>query len=302
MDAFSDGERRHAPQPEILPPGAWDEPQPAEEPRGWYPPPQPPPRPQRPQRRHWASAPATYWLVGINFAVYLFTLAQSHSLTGPTFQDNLSQALLCNGGAVLIWNQWWRVFTAIFVHFGWIHIAANMWCLWNLGLLGEPLLGEFGMVAAYILTGVAGNLLSIAVHPGFPPDLGLAPANGVLSAGASGAVFGIAGVLLMVLRSPLIPIPPIETKRLRRSVWQFALINFIIDAGIWVAHTRLQIDNMAHLGGFLSGIVFGLPLLPRIGAPPTAFTRRRGLTVAAMTFALLLIAWWLRAYHLAATV
>src|SRR5690348_409819 len=70
MHAFSDGERRHAPQPEILPPGAWDEPQPAEEPRGWYPPPQPPPRPQRPQRRHWASAPATYWLVGINFAVY----------------------------------------------------------------------------------------------------------------------------------------------------------------------------------------------------------------------------------------
>jgi rhomboid protease GluP len=171
-----------------------------------------------------------------------------------------------------------------------------MWCLWNLGLLGEPLLGEFGMVAAYILTGVAGNLLSIAVHPGFPDN------GGVLSAGASGAVFGIAGVLLMVLRSPLIPIPQAETKRLRRSVWQFALINFVIDAGIWVAHTRLQIDNMAHLGGFLSGIIFGLPLLPRIGAPAAAFTRRRGLTVAAVSFALLLIAWWLRAYHLAATV
>ena len=294
MDAFSEADRHPTPQPEILPPGSWEPPRPVEEPRGWYPPPQPPPRPPR---RHWAHAPATYWLVGINCAVYLFTLYQSHSLAGPAFQDHLSQALLCNGGAVLKWGQWWRVVSAIFTHFGWIHIGANMWCLWNLGLLGEPLIGEFGMIAAYLLTGAAGNLLSIALHPGFPPDTGFLPATGVLSAGASGAVFGIAGVLLMVLRSPLLPIPPAETKRLRRAVWQFALINFIIDAGIWVAHTRLQIDNMAHLGGFLSGIVFGLPLLPRIGAARSAFLRRRTFTVAAVSFALLLFAWWLRSFY-----
>lgn len=297
MHAFSDGEQRHTPQPEILPPGSWDGTEPAQEPRGWYPPPQPPPRPVNRPRRHWAHAPATYWLVGINCAVYAFTLFMSQSVAGPTFNDHLSQALLCNGGAVLAWHQWWRVVTATFAHFGWIHIGSNMWCLWNLGLLGEPLIGEFGMVAAYLITGVAGNLLSIAIHPGFPPDSGLFPSNGVLSAGASGAVFGIAGVLLMVLRSPLLPIPPTETKRLRRAVWQFALINFVIDAGIWVAHTRLQIDNMAHLGGFLSGIIFGLPLVPRIGAPRARFLRRRGFTVAAMTFALLLAAFWLRAFY-----
>jgi rhomboid protease GluP len=276
--------RRGAAQPEILPPGA----SPAEQPRGWYPPP-PPPQVRKP--RHWASAPATYTLVGINFAVYFFTLWQSHTISGPLFQDNASSSLLLNGGLVFQYGQWWRVFTAMFVHFGWIHIGANMWCLWNLGLLGEPLLGEFGMIAAYVLTGLAGDLLSIAVHPGLPLQ------GGVVSAGASGAVFGIAGVLLMLLRSPLLPIPQYELKKLRRSVWYFALLNFVVDAGIWAAHTRLQIDNMAHLGGFVSGILLALPLVPRIGAPRTTFVRRRAVALVAAVFLLLLFAWGLHAAY-----
>jgi rhomboid protease GluP len=148
------------------------------------------------------------------------------------------------------------------------------------------------MVAAYLLTGIAGNLLSITFHPtpyGQP--------GGILSAGASGSVFGIAGVLLMLLRSPLLPIPQSDLKKLRRSVWQFALINFVIDAGLWVAHTAIQIDNTAHLGGFLSGIALGLPLVPRIGAPRTTFLRRRAATLGIAAFILLLIAWGLRAAY-----
>jgi rhomboid protease GluP len=288
--------RGGAPQPEILPPGPIPGTEPPQSARGWYPPPEsaPPPPPQPQRRRHWAHAPATYTLVAINAVVFLFTLYCSRSIAGPTFEDNVSQALLCNGGAVLAWGQWWRVVTAIFVHFGWIHIAANMWCLWNLGLLGEPLLGEFGMVAAYVLTGVAGNLLSIAVHPGFPER------GGVLSAGASGAVFGLAGVLLVLLRSPLLPIPQADLKKLRGSVWRFALINFVIGAGAWFAQTRIQVDNMAHLGGFLGGFAFGAPLVPRIGAQRTTFLRRRMTAVVAMSFLLLLVAWGIRAYYISA--
>jgi rhomboid protease GluP len=290
MDPDPSAGRRYASQPEILPPGTFPEPpQEPEQPQGWYPPPQPPP--PRP-RRHWASAPATYTLVGVNCAVYLLTLILSRSVAGPTFDDPLSKALLCNGGLVVQAGEWWRVVTSIFVHFGWIHIATNMWCLWNLGLLGEPLLGEFGIIAAYLLTGVAGNLLSVAVHPQYWDQPG-----GVLSAGASGAVFGLAGVLLMLLRSPLLPIPPLELKKLRRSVWYFALLNFVIDGGLWIAHTSLQIDNMAHLGGFLSGLALGVPLVPRIGAPRPRFLRRRAFAVAVMTFLLLLVAWGLRAAY-----
>jgi rhomboid protease GluP len=285
--------RSGAPQPEILPPGPIPGAGAPQSPQGWYPPPETVPRPPQPQRRrHWASAPATYWLVGINFAVYLFTLFQSRSLTGPAFEDPWSFRLLCNGGFVLYGGQWWRIVTSIFVHFGWIHIGANMWCLWNLGLLGEPLMGEFGIIAAYLLTGIAGNLVSIAFHP-----IPYGQPGGILSAGASGSVFGIAGVLLMLLRSPLLPVPQIELKKLRRSVWQFALINFVIDAGLWVAHTAIQIDNTAHLGGFLSGIALGLPLVPRIGAPRTTFLRRRAATLGVAAFVLLLIAWGLRAAY-----
>jgi rhomboid protease GluP len=292
MDPEKSAGRRFGTQPEILPPGTYPDPaQQPVEPRGWYPPPQPRPRP----RRHWASAPATYTLVGINCAVFLLTLYLSHSVAGPTFEDNLSYGLLCNGAYVVGMGQWWRLVTSIFVHFGWIHIATNMWCLWNLGLLGEPLLGEFGIIAAYVLTGVAGNLLSVTFNQR-PPG----PAGGVLSAGASGAVFGLAGVLLMLLRSPLLPIPDLERKKLRRSVWYFALLNFIIDGGLWIAHTSLQIDNMAHLGGFLSGLALGFPLVPRIGAPRARFVRRRALAVGVMTFLLLLIAWGLRAYYASA--
>jgi rhomboid protease GluP len=283
--------RRSTSSPEILPPGTFPEDaQQGEETRGWYPPPQyqaPAPRP----RRHWAHAPATYALVGVNCAMYLLTLVLSGNAAGPTFDDKVSYGLLCNGYFVLS-GEWWRLVTSIFVHFGWIHILTNMWCLWNLGLLGEPLLGEFGIIAAYLLTGVAGNLLSVAFNQKAP-----GAAGGVLSAGASGAVFGLAGVLLMLLRSPLLPIPQLELKKLRRSVWYFALINFVIDGGLWVAHTRLQVDNMAHLGGFLSGLALGVPLVPRIGAPRETFVRRRAIAVGVMMFVLLLIAWGLRAYY-----
>ena len=101
--------------------------------------------------------------------------------------------------------------TAAFVHVGILHLATNMWCLWNLGLLGEPLLGPAGVVAVYVLTGVAGNLLSTAVHPQ------------IVGAGASGAVFGLAGVLILLLKAKLLPVPPGEIRRLRKSVIYFAL-------------------------------------------------------------------------------
>ena len=69
-----------------------------------------------------------------------------------------------NVPALVLHGQWYRLLTATFVHVGLIHLLTNMWCLWNLGLLGEPLLGPWGMVAVYMLTGIAGNLLSLGVN------------------------------------------------------------------------------------------------------------------------------------------
>ena len=110
-------------------------------------------------RPAWSYAPATYVLLGINCLVFLVMTARGASFWGPTL-DQLMSFGANNAGSVLISGQWVRIVTAMFVHVGILHLATNMWCLWNLGLLAEPLMGSAGVVAAYILTGAAGNLLS----------------------------------------------------------------------------------------------------------------------------------------------
>ena len=114
----------------------------------------------RRRRSFWATAPATYVLVGINVAVFVAMLLTGGSGLSPT-PEQLMHWGANNAGSVLIQGQWVRIITAMFVHVGIIHLATNMWCLWNLGLLAEPLVGSFGVVAVYVLTGAAGNLLSV---------------------------------------------------------------------------------------------------------------------------------------------
>jgi rhomboid protease GluP len=228
------------------------------------------------ERRSWAYAPATYLLVGINCLVYLAMVLSHVSIMNPT------RAQLLHWGAnsseqVLVHGEWVRVVTAMFVHVGIIHLATNMWCLWNLGLLGEPLLGPVGVVAAYILSGAAGNLLSILVDE-TPYGTGH-----LVGAGASGAVFGLAGVLIVLLKSKWLPIPPKEVSGLRRYVIYFAAINFVIGFGTLAVHTAVQIDNMAHLGGFLGGMLFALPLVPLIGAPRPLFRLRLRMAIGLLT-------------------
>ncbi|HEX3436111.1 MAG TPA: rhomboid family intramembrane serine protease [Pseudacidobacterium sp.] len=286
----NDNERLRATEagPEILPPESREEAQ-----QEYYYPPQPEPMPP-PQRRRsrWAYAPATYFLVAINCLVFLGMAFGGISVAEPKAQ----QLLLWGanyGPYVLVLGEWWRLLTATFVHVGILHLATNMWCLWNLGLLGEPLVGPFGMLAAYMLTGIGGNLLSTAVHPGVPGG-----AEGIVGAGASGAVFGLAGVLILLLKSPMLPIPQTELQRLRKSVIWFAVLNFVIGAGTWVARTSVQIDNMAHLGGFLSGLAFAVPLVPKLGAPRDMFLRRRWIAILGMSFLLLLLAFGVHSFYM----
>jgi len=249
------------------------------------------PQPSRPRRRAtWAFAPATYTLLGINCAVFVGMLLTGASFLAPNTEQLLTWGAN-NGTLVLQYGQWWRLITAMFVHVGIIHIATNMWCLWNLGLLAEPLMGPLGVVCAYLLTGFAGNLLSVAVHPGVPGG-----PEGIVGAGASGAIFGLAGVLILLLKSPLLPLPKIETKRLRWSVIQFSILNFAIGLYTAFGKSPVQIDNMAHLGGFLSGLALGVPLVPRIGAPKELFQRRRLLAVAGTGFLLILFAFGLHSF------
>jgi rhomboid protease GluP len=122
--------------------------------------------------------------VGINCAVFQAMVARGVSIGSPS-TGQLMDWGANNAGSVLINGEWWRIVTAMFVHVGILHLATNMWCLWNLGLLAEPLMGSMGVLAVYLLTRAAGNLLSTDLNWLFPIRDG---AGGVFfPAGAGGA-------------------------------------------------------------------------------------------------------------------
>jgi rhomboid protease GluP len=281
------------PEPEILPPGA-----------------EMPPQQQavRKPRPSWAVAPATYLLLGINCAVFLAMVGNGVSIVSPT-PEQLMHWGADNAGSVLINGEWWRIVTAMFVHGGLLHLATNMWCLWNLGLLAEPLMGSFGVLSVYILTGAAGNLLStfkgwweygadwLSYHASGGTNMAAVFPPGV---GASGAVFGIAGALIVLLKSNRLPVPPDELKRLRRSVIYFAALNLVLGVSVNVGThyfgSGVSIDNWAHGGGFVSGLLFAAPMVPRLGSPRKVFELRLRIAVGMVVGVLVLFGFFLTSF------
>jgi rhomboid protease GluP len=237
------------------------------------------------------SAPGTYILLAVNIAVYVWMILHRVDPWNP------SEAALLHYGANHTWlvlhGQWYRLLTATFVHVGFWHILGNMWCLWNLGILGEPLIGPLGMIAVYMLTGIAGNLLSMAWNvlstivtrdPRFLLQVG---------AGASGAVFGIAGILIILLSNRRLPFPWQELQRLRSSVIKFAGINLVIGLSTMVVNVGIRIDNSAHIGGFLSGLALGVPLVPRMTSGRELYFSRQKVTFAVACLVLALFGYFI---------
>jgi rhomboid protease GluP len=250
--------------------------------------------------RGFRHSPATYVLLGLNIAVYLWMVLTGIDALTPT-PDDLMRFGANNAEAVLAGHQRLRILTAMFVHVGIVHLGLNMWCLWNLGVIGEPLLGALGMFCVYVLTGAAGNLLSVAVNF-------YTGAAGEVGAGASGAVFGIAGVLIVLFSNARLAEPrpgfrgiPLEDLRaIRRSVIQFAVLNLVIGLstnvgplmrGIHMAD--VHIDNMAHIGGFTSGLAMAVPLVPRMTSGRERYLARQKLTFAASALVMALFGYFL---------
>jgi rhomboid protease GluP len=271
--------------------------------------------PQRVSRRVplW-SYPATYLLMGINIAVFAVmffygpvpVLIHQHAwgsiLTAPFDVDTLLR-FGATASPLIQHGEWWRLVTGTFVHVTILHIALNMWCLWNLGLFGEPLLGKRGLVAVYLLTGTAGMMLSYAWS--------VLSGQVVLVAGASGAVFGIAGILIVLLSNRKLAMPWNELRGLRRQVIFFAVANLVIGmtpqmlgmaspSQLRMVHLNLEmlprIDNTAHMGGFLSGLALGLPLFPRMLSGRESYRARQRVTFVFATLLLCLVGYALSTF------
>jgi|SRR5580658_2818520 rhomboid protease GluP len=212
-------------------------------------------------RRGESTITLTQIIFGANLAVFLATAYAS-----STVMDFPGDVLLwgANVGPYTLSGQWWRLFTYMFLHGGLMHIAFNMWCLWDLGALCESLYGRWTFGAVYLLTGIGAGLASVAWNPQ------------VLSVGASGAIFGLAGALLASFYLGEFSLPKVALSGTLKSLAFFVGFNLFL--GHWIS----GIDNACHVGGLITGLILGA-LIARVAPDHGKPFRRAGiLCVAAL--------------------
>jgi rhomboid protease GluP len=197
-----------------------------------------------------SSITLTHIFFGANIAVFLAMALANGSILD--FSGQVSVHFGANFGPYTLSGEWWRLVTYMFLHGGLLHIAFNMWCLWDLGALAESLYGRWTFAGIYLLTGIAGGLASVAWNPS------------VLSVGASGAIFGLAGALIASFYLGEFSLPRVAIQGTLRSLLVFAVFN--LGFGGLVG----GIDNACHIGGLVSGLVLGAMvarLAPQHDAP-----------------------------------
>lgn len=193
--------------------------------------------------------PATYGVIALILLGFAFELA-----TGA-WKDAITLARI---GAIvppLIWDygQYWRLVTAMFLHGDGtpggtlLHMSVNLLSLWNIGRIFELMFGSRRFTWIYLLTGVAASITSALHITGS-------------SVGASGAIFGILGALVSsILRSPRF-----RHDRVARSIVKQCV--FWMIANVAIGFSIPQIDNAAHIGGLVAGLLLGA-LVPHGTAP-----------------------------------
>ena len=191
--------------------------------------------------------PVTTTLVAINVLVFLAMLARGISITEPTTGQLLQWG--ADFGPLSLGSQPWRILTSNYLHIGILHIFFNMWCLLDLGRLAERVFGRVTFFLIYTASGIAGSLASLWWHPM------------VIGAGASGAIFGLAGALIAALYLGHLPIPKVAIQRTLKSLLLFAGYNLFFGAAI------SRIDNSAHIGGLIGGLLLGAALAKHLMVP-----------------------------------
>jgi len=185
----------------------------------------------------------------VSVSVVVFTVAvwllHEALITWAAVDTNLT--LQDNGMA--IHGQWWRLVTPLVVHYGIVHIGFNMWALWVIGPPVEKVMGRWVFLASYLLCGVGGQVVS-DLHYGV----------GQASGGASGAIFGLIG---MLIGNYLVTTELEKRGHRSRQAWRFngkAAKSLAIQGFVWIAISSALIpgiDNWAHIGGVAVGLVIG---------------------------------------------
>ncbi|WDF55613.1 rhomboid family intramembrane serine protease [Mucilaginibacter sp. KACC 22063] len=184
-------------------------------------------------------------LVSLNILIFLTMVGSGISFIDPNGQSLLAWG--ANSTVATLNGQWWRLLTNCFLHFGIIHLALNMYALVFVGMLLEPFLGKAKFLIAYLLTGIAASVVSLWWH------------DYTISAGASGAIFGLYGVFLAIL----------STNHIERSIRNGLLssIGMFVIYNLVYGSLKSGIDNAAHLGGLVSGLLIGYLYWPALRRP-----------------------------------
>jgi len=204
-------------------------------------------------------------LIIINVAFFLAELIVNHQLTNQPFGSGLSGQVAVLFGAKIgggfIRGQWWRLITAGFLHGGVVHIAMNSWALFILVTEVEQFYGTSRTIVAYVFSTFTGFLLSLLWSPR-------------ISLGASAACYGLIGIMLAMGMRRSDPIA-IAVRAYYRQWLIFGLVLSLLPG----------IDLAAHVGGlaggFLIGLISGLPGLP--GTPRETFWRAAAGVAIAIT-------------------
>ena len=177
----------------------------------------------------------TVVMIAVNVVVFLIMEIGS---------DALSRRIIAhyamNWPLITAEKEWYRLFTACFIHFGFEHLASNMFMLGVMGDRLEKTLGRLRFAAVYLLTGIAGAGASLLFHMWIGEP--------VISAGASGAIYGIVGAMFgyLMIRGGFMD-----------GVGEKQLIVMIIFM-IYTSTVGDSVDIAAHVGGLLAGLLLGL--------------------------------------------
>lgn len=196
-----------------------------------------PGRPRRAIQGPFRRSAATWALIALNAGVMAL---HPELLSKPQPEDLLAAGAL---ERLRVWGgEPWRMLTSMFVHIGAGHLVMNLYAMVVLCAVVEAHVGSWRFLAVYLLTGLAGSASSLLGHH-------------VISAGASGAIFGIEGVFLALYRGRLGSWGRFfENGVVRRILWM---------TGIWIAIglTVVPMDNYAHVGGLICGFLCGMFLM-----------------------------------------
>jgi rhomboid protease GluP len=173
----------------------------------------------------------TILLVTVNVIVYIYT-----SVAGGNFIQTSTDTLVQLGQFnINVWNgHYWQLLTSIFVHVDIVHISLNMLFLIIFGLRAEELFTTEEYFAVYMLSGLSGSLLTLFL---------MAPYT--LSAGASGAIFGMYGAGIIYMR-----------KTFGQSIVGALMYAFLL----LMLSTGAGVNIIAHFGGLATGLIIGYAL------------------------------------------